>query len=49
VIAPDVNLLLYAVVSGFTQHKAARGWREETINSAGKSALPPWLSSGSSG
>jgi toxin-antitoxin system PIN domain toxin len=33
VIVPDVNLLLYAVVSGFPQHKAAHAWWEETINS----------------
>jgi uncharacterized protein len=33
VIVPDVNLLLYAVVSAFPQHKAAHAWWEETINS----------------
>jgi uncharacterized protein len=33
VIVPDVNLLLYAVVSGFPQHKPAYAWWEETINS----------------
>jgi uncharacterized protein len=32
-IVPDVNLLLYAVVSAFPQHKAAHAWWEETINS----------------
>ncbi|MFI5720127.1 type II toxin-antitoxin system VapC family toxin [Nocardia sp. NPDC051750] len=32
-IIPDVNLLLYAVVSGFPQHARARGWLEETLNS----------------
>jgi toxin-antitoxin system PIN domain toxin len=30
VIVPDVNLLLYAVVSAFPQHKAAHEWWEET-------------------
>jgi toxin-antitoxin system PIN domain toxin len=33
-IIPDVNLLLYAVVSAFPQHKAAHAWWEETVNSA---------------
>lgn len=32
-IIPDVNLLLYAVVSGFPQHARARGWWEDTLNS----------------
>lgn len=32
-IVPDVNLLLYAVVSGFPQHKRAHDWWQETINS----------------
>jgi uncharacterized protein len=39
VIVPDVNLLLYAVVSGFPQHKPARAWWEETINSAAQVGL----------
>ncbi len=33
-IIPDVNLLLYAVVTAFPQHEAAHTWWEETINSA---------------
>ena len=33
-IIPDVNLLLYAVVTAFPQHGAAHTWWEETINSA---------------
>jgi toxin-antitoxin system PIN domain toxin len=33
VIVPDVNLLLYAVISGFPQHPRARAWWEKTINS----------------
>ena len=31
-IVPDVNLLLYAVISGFPQHSRARAWWEQTIN-----------------
>jgi uncharacterized protein len=33
VIVVDVNLLLYAVVSGFPQHDSARLWWEQTLNS----------------
>ena len=32
-IIPDVNLLLYAVISGFPQHARARAWWERTVNS----------------
>ncbi|MFL6118962.1 type II toxin-antitoxin system VapC family toxin [Actinophytocola sp.] len=32
-IVPDVNLLLYAVISGFPQHARAHAWWEQTINS----------------
>ena len=31
-IIPDVNLLLYAVISGFPQHRAAREWFEAALN-----------------
>lgn len=31
-IVPDVNLLLYAVVSGFPQHRRARDWWEGSVN-----------------
>lgn len=31
-IVVDVNLLLYAVISGFTQHEAALTWWEEVLN-----------------
>jgi len=34
VIVVDVNLLLYAVVSGFPQHESARRWWEKMLNSA---------------
>lgn len=33
-IIPDVNLLLYAVISGFPQHPRARQWWEDTLNSS---------------
>jgi hypothetical protein len=33
VIIPDVNLLLYAVIDAFPQHKRARDWWEDTVNS----------------
>lgn len=32
-IVPDVNLLLYAVLSGFSQHSRAHAWWERTVNS----------------
>ncbi len=38
-IIPDVNLLLYAVVSAFPQHKPAHAWWEETINSSAEIGL----------
>jgi toxin-antitoxin system PIN domain toxin len=39
VIIPDVNLLLYAVVTAFPQHETAHTWWEETINSAAEIGL----------
>jgi toxin-antitoxin system PIN domain toxin len=39
VIVPDVNLLLYAVVSAFPQHQGARAWWEETVNSSAEIGL----------
>jgi uncharacterized protein len=39
VIVVDVNLLLYAVISGFPQHKAARSWWEQTISGPGSIGL----------
>lgn len=33
-ITVDVNLLLYAVVTGFPQHRHARAWWERSINDA---------------
>lgn len=32
-IVVDVNLLLYAVIDGFSQHPRTREWWEETLNS----------------
>jgi uncharacterized protein len=32
VIVVDVNLLLYAVVTGFSQHQRAHAWWEDTLN-----------------
>lgn len=32
VIVPDVNLLLYASVTAFEQHPAARSWWEQTLS-----------------
>jgi toxin-antitoxin system PIN domain toxin len=33
VIVPDINLLLYAHVSGFAEHGKARRWWEDLLNS----------------
>lgn len=38
-IIPDVNLLLYAVVSGFPQHGRAHAWWERTVNSPARIGL----------
>ncbi|MGH3395692.1 MAG: type II toxin-antitoxin system VapC family toxin [Streptosporangiaceae bacterium] len=38
-IVPDVNLLLYAVVSAFPQHQAAHAWWEDTVNSSAEIGL----------
>jgi uncharacterized protein len=40
VIVVDVNLLLYAVISGFPQHQAARRWWEQQLNGAADVGLP---------
>jgi toxin-antitoxin system PIN domain toxin len=32
VIIPDVNVLLYATITGFPQHDRARTWLEEALN-----------------
>ncbi|MBB5805607.1 toxin-antitoxin system PIN domain toxin [Saccharothrix ecbatanensis] len=40
-IIPDVNLLLYAVISGFPQHGRAHAWWERTINSDVRVGLAP--------
>lgn len=38
-IVPDVNLLLYAFVSGFPEHERAREWWEESINGPSRVGL----------
>lgn len=38
-ITPDVNLLLYAVVSGFPQHRRTHAWWEQTVNSPARVGL----------
>ncbi|MGI8867562.1 MAG: type II toxin-antitoxin system VapC family toxin [Mycobacteriales bacterium] len=40
-IIPDVNLLLYAVVSGFPQHRVAHAWWERTVNDTAPIGLTP--------
>lgn len=32
-IVPDINLLLYASITGFAEHQSARRWWEEALNS----------------
>jgi uncharacterized protein len=39
VIVPDVNLLLYATVAAFPQHKEAHAWWEATVNSTAEVGL----------
>ncbi|MGH3926805.1 MAG: type II toxin-antitoxin system VapC family toxin [Pseudonocardiaceae bacterium] len=38
-IIPDVNLLLYAVISGFPQHSRTHAWWERTVNSPSRIGL----------
>lgn len=38
-IVPDVNLLLYAVISGFRDHLRAHEWWERTVNSNSRVGL----------
>lgn len=39
-IVPDVNLLLYAQISGFSQHRHARAWWERALNDRVPVGLP---------
>jgi uncharacterized protein len=39
VITPDINLLLYATVSGFPEHVRARRWWEELLGGSADVAL----------
>jgi toxin-antitoxin system PIN domain toxin len=41
VIIPDVNLLLYAVITGFSHHDPARKWWEATLNGTTPVGLTP--------
>jgi toxin-antitoxin system PIN domain toxin len=38
-ILPDVNLLLYATIAAFEEHRAARAWWERTLSEADDVAL----------
>lgn len=40
-IIPDVNLLLYAVISGFDHHRRAKSWWEEAVNGSERIGLAP--------
>jgi uncharacterized protein len=43
VILIDANILIYAHVSSFTQHKLARDWLDQQLNAAAPVGLP-WTS-----
>ena len=40
-IIPDVNLLLYATITGFPQHERARAWLEGAFNGTALVGLTP--------
>lgn len=40
-IVPDVNLLLYAEIEAFAQHKAARAWWEDALSGNRQVGIPP--------
>lgn len=40
-IVPDINLLLYATVSGFPQHEPAKTWLEDVLNGTTPLGLTP--------
>jgi len=40
VILVDANLLLYATISDFAQHPAARAWLDERLNAPARVGLP---------
>ncbi|MEW6273166.1 MAG: TA system VapC family ribonuclease toxin, partial [Thermodesulfobacteriota bacterium] len=42
-ILVDANLLLYAVVSGYPQHRAAHAWLDARLNGHARVGLP-WAS-----
>jgi uncharacterized protein len=39
VIIPDVNLLLYATITGFPHHERSRSWWEDALNGPNPIAL----------
>lgn len=39
-IVPDVNLLLYAHVTGFAEHRRARAWWEQAMEGTAELGLP---------
>ena len=43
-IVPDVNMLLYAQVSGFAEHAKARRWWEGLLNGDREVAIEAWVS-----
>jgi uncharacterized protein len=43
VILVDANILIYAHVSSFAQHRVARDWLDQQLNSSGPVGLP-WAS-----
>jgi uncharacterized protein len=43
VILVDANILIYAHVSSFEQHRVARDWLDQQLNGSGRIGLP-WVS-----
>lgn len=40
-IVPDINLLLYAVISGFAEHEKARAWWEDALSGTTRVGITP--------
>lgn len=38
-IIPDVNLLIYAVITGFPQHRRAHAWWQDAVNGPSRIGL----------
>lgn len=45
-IIPDVNLILYATISAFPQHAAARAWWERTLSQPDTVGIAPVVAAG---